>query len=512
MNQSAEAGTHDQARGEPRGTSRPAAAPAHRWIVLAIIGTAQLMVVLDTTIVNIALPSAQRDLGFSVDSRQWVITAYALAFGSLLLLGGRLSDLFGRRRTLVVGLLGFSGASAIGGAAQSFGMLVAARSLQGAFAAVLAPAALSTLNVTFAQGRERARAFGVYAAIAGGGSVVGLIVGGMLTEWLSWRWCLYVNLVFAIPAAVAVLVYLPASHDSRARIRLDLPGVLTASGGLFCLVYGLSNAEQHGWGAQLTVIMLVASGLLLIGFVVVESRVSEPLLPLRVLADRNRGASYLSIVLAFSSVFGIFLFLTYYLQEGLGYSPLKTGLAFLPLSAGIIASSGLSNTRLMPRLGPRPLIPAGMIIAAGGMAWLSQLSVSSTYASSVLGPIIVLGVGMGMIIAPSINTATAGIEQADAGVGSAMVNTSQQVGGAVGTAVLSTIFTTALATYLASHPASPQLRFAASVHADGTAFAVSAGIFLAGALVAGLMLRSGRIAASAEPASSAASECDELRA
>jgi EmrB/QacA subfamily drug resistance transporter len=493
MIQPSNAEQRDSTPAEARTASRPAAAREHRWIVLAIIGIAQLMVVLDTTIVNIALPSAQRALGFTVDSRQWIITAYALAFGSLLLLGGRLSDLLGRRLTLMVGLLGFAGASALGGASGSFGMLVSARTLQGMFAAILAPAALSTLNVTFPAGKERGRAFGVYAAIAGGGAAIGLIVGGMLTDWLSWRWCLYVNLLFAIPAAVGVLIYLHAKDDSHGKVKFDVAGVLAGSGGLFCLVYGLSNAAQHGWGATLTIAMLVASGLLLAGFVVIEAVVSEPLLPLRIVADRNRGGSYLAICLAFVSMFGTFLFLTYYLQDGLRYSPLRTGVAFLPLAAGIVISAGLANTRMMPKVGPRPLVPAGMLIASGGMAWLAQLSISSSYASAVLGPIIVLGLGLGLIIAPSINTATTGIEQADAGVGSAMVNTSQQIGGAVGTAVLSTIFATALTGYLKSHAPSPVLPFAAAVHADSVAFLVCAGVFLAGGLISGLLLRSGRI-------------------
>ena len=471
--------------------------PPHRWGILGLVGVAQLMVILDTTIVNIALPSAQHDLGFSTDNRQWVVTAYALAFGSLLLLGGRLSDLFGQRITLVVGLLGFAVVSAVGGAAGGFEMLVAARALQGVFAAILAPAALSTLNVTFTDARERARAFGVYTAVAGGGGVIGLMLGGVLTEWLSWRWCLYVNLIFAIPTAIGVLAWIRGTSGNR-RVRIDVAGVLTGSGGLFCLVYGLSNAQLDGWGNSLTVIMLVAAAALLAAFVAVETRVSQPLLPLRIVADRNRGGALLTIVTASCSFFAAFLFLTYFFQVNLGYSPLRTGVSFLPLIGGLMVAVALSNLVFLPRFGPRPMVPTGMLIAAGAMWWLAQLSVDSTYADGVLGPMIVLGLGIGTSLAPSITTATAGIDAADAGVGSAMVNTSQQVGGAIGAAALSAVFANALADYVRDHrPSSPRaaaaLQQAASIHGYSAAFTVSACVFLAGAIALALLLRSGRV-------------------
>jgi predicted MFS family arabinose efflux permease len=329
-------------------------------------------------------------------------------FGSLLLLGGRLSDLVGRRRTLLVGLLGFAAASAVGGAATGFAMLVAARAFQGVFAAVLAPAALSTLNVTFTDTRQRGRAFGVYAAIAAGGAVVGLLLGGALTEWLSWRWCLYVNVIFAIPAAAGVLAFVPVGQEPKSVVRLDWPGVVTGSGGLFCLVYGLSNAETDSWSAPLTIVMFVASALLLMMFGVIESRVRAPLLPVHIVADRDRVGSYLAIALAFCSMFSAFLFLTYYMQQNMGYSPLKTGVAFLPLAAGIAVSAGAANTRLVPRFGARPLVPLGMLIAAGGMFWLSHLGVGSTYGGAVVGPLLILGVGVGLTFAPAIASATAG--------------------------------------------------------------------------------------------------------
>ncbi|HYZ69161.1 MAG TPA: MFS transporter, partial [Mycobacterium sp.] len=466
----------------------------HPGRVLFIIGLAQLMVVLDTTIVNIALPSAQNALGFGTESRQWIITAYSLAFGSLLLIGGRLSDILGRRRTLLIGLIGFAAASAVGGAAVGFAMLVAARAAQGVFAAILAPAALSTLNVTFPQGRQRARAFGVYAAIAAGGAVVGLLLGGALTEWLSWRWCLYVNLFFALPAAAAVVATLPARGVAAGRMRqLDWPGVVAASGGLFCLVYGLSQAQTDSWTSALTIGMFVASAALLAAFAFIEARAARPLLPLGIVNDRNRVGAYLAIAVAFCSMFGVFLFLTYYLQQTLRYTPLVTGVAFLPFAAGIAVSAGVANTQLVPRFGPRPLIPTGMTIAAIGMYWLRHLTESSTYAGGVLGPIIVLGVGVGLTFAPAIATATSGVPEDDAGVASAMVNTSQQIGGAVGTAVLSTVFTSALARYAGSHPPGPGLQSAAAIHGYTVAFGVACGLFLIGAAATALLLRSGRL-------------------
>jgi EmrB/QacA subfamily drug resistance transporter len=480
----------------PRPQSR-AEAPSsrhHPARVLVIIGLAQLMVVLDTTIVNIALPSAQSALGFSTESRQWIVTAYSLAFGALLLIGGRLSDIIGRRRTLLVGLLGFAAASAVGGTAVGFGMLVAARVAQGVFAAILAPAALSTLNVTFTAGRERSRAFGIYAAIASGGAVVGLLLGGALTEWLSWRWCLYVNLLFALPAAALVFTSLPAKDVIAAKARqLDWPGVLAVSGGLFCLVYGLSNAQTDSWTAPLTISMFVTSAVLLALFVTIEIGAQQPLLPLRIVADRNRIGSYLAIALAFCSMFGVFLFLTYYLQQNLHYSPLMTGVAFLPFAAGIAVSAGVSNTQLVPRFGPRPLIPIGMATAAAGMFWLRQLNESSTYTGGVLAPLIVLGLGVGLTFAPAIATATAALPDADAGVGSAMVNTSQQIGGAVGTAMLSTVFTSALARYMGSHPHGPLPQSAAAIHGYTVAFGVACGLFLVGAVATAALLRSGRL-------------------
>lgn len=326
----------------PRGAAHashrrsPDALSRHRWWILAVVGVAQLMVVLDGTIVNIALPSAQQDLGFSDGQRQWVVTAYALAFGSLLLLGGRIADLFGRKMTFLVGLAGFAGASALGGAAGSFEMLVTARAVQGMFGALLAPAALSLLTTTFTDPKERAKASGVYGAIAGAGGAVGLLLGGLLTEHLDWRWTLYVNLVFAAVAFVGGAILLQRSTRDKS-VTIDIPGAVLVSGGLFGLVYGFSSAESHGWGAPETWGFLLAGVVLLTAFTWWQTRCSHPLLPLRVLLDRNRGASYLAVLIIGAGMFGVFLFLTYYLQRSLGYTPVQTGLAFLPMALALLS-------------------------------------------------------------------------------------------------------------------------------------------------------------------------------
>jgi EmrB/QacA subfamily drug resistance transporter len=473
---------------------------SRRWWILALLGIAQLMVVLDATIVNIALPSAQEALGFSDDSRQWIVTAYALAFGGLLLIGGRLGDLFGRRRTLIAGLVGFAVASAIGGAAQSFGVLVAARAAQGAFGALLAPAALSLLTTTFTDPNERGKAFGIYGAIAGGGGAVGLLLGGVLTEHLSWRWTLYVNLLFAIPAALGALALL-ARQARDARPHIDVPGMLTATGGLFALVYGFAQAETHGWGSATTLGFLAGGVALLMAFVAIERRAAHPLLPLRVVLDRNRGGSYLAIGISGAGMFGVFLFLTYYLQQTLGYSPIETGFAFLPMLGAVMLTATMSTAALLPRVGPRPLITLGMVLAAGGMVLLAQLGVDSTYAAHVLPGLLVSGVGIGLVMAPAMNTGTLGVDEGDAGVASATVNTMQQIGGSLGTALLSTLAASAAGSFLAGTPSTAAAAAEAAVHGYTTAFWWAAGIFLAGALVAGVLLRSGapRVEPGAQP-------------
>jgi EmrB/QacA subfamily drug resistance transporter len=479
--------------------SGAAAASARRWWILGVVGLAQLMVVLDATIVNIALPSAQRALGFSIADRQWVVTAYSLAFGGLLLLGGRLSDLVGRRRMLIIGLVGFAAASALGGAANGFTVLVIARGAQGAFGAMLAPASLSTLTTTFTDPADRAKAFGVYGAIAGGGGAVGLLLGGLLTEYLSWRWCLYVNVVLAVVAVTGAVRLLP-SHPRDPDVHIDWPGTVLVVVGLVALVYGLSEAETSSWSAPETIVLLVVGVVMLARFVLVEQRAAHPLLPLRIVLNRFRGGAYLAIGLSAIGVFGIFLFLTYYLQETLGYSPVKSGLAFLPMIVAIIVASTASSGLLMPRFGPRPLIPAGLVLAAGGLVVLvTQLSLHTSYAGQILAALLLVGVGLGVVFGCALNTATYGAGPADAGVASALVNTNQQVGGSVGTALLNTIAASALTSYVLAHGRSPLVLAEAAVHSYVLAFWVSAAILAGSAVICGLVLESGTLA-HADPA------------
>ena len=475
-----------------------------RWAVLALLGVAQLMVVLDATIVNIALPSAQRALHFSADNRQWVVTAYALAFGSLLLLGGKLGDLFGRKWTLIGGLAGFAIASAIGGLAQSFGMLVAARALQGAFGAILAPSALGLLTVTFQGSPDRPKAFGIFSAIAAGGASVGLLLGGVLTQALSWRWSLYVNLAIAVPTAIVAL-RLVQNERQPSRSPIDLPGTALASAGLFALVYGFSSAETNSWSNVTTIVALAASVTLLSAFVAVERRVVHPLLPLHIVADRARGGAFATIALAGSAVFAVFLFLTYYLQQNLGYSPLKTGLAFLPMTVMIVLTATTVQTRVLHRTGARPLVVTGMALGITAMLLFTQLPAHAAYVTHVLPGLLLTGVGMGCIFAPAFSTATLGVKNSDAGIASAMVNTSQQVGGSVGTALLSMIFASAAASFASSHAHTAGLASAAAIHGYTTAFEWAAALFAAGLLVAIVVLpRDGAARARAVQAESGA--------
>jgi EmrB/QacA subfamily drug resistance transporter len=468
------------------------AAPAdRRWLVLVVVAVAQLMVVLDATVVNIALPSAQHALGFSNNDRQWVVTCYALAFGSLLLLGGRIGDMFNRKWVLITGLAGFAFASAVGGAAVSFPMLAAARTLQGAFGALLAPAALGTLTSTFTNPRERGRAFAVYGAVSSGGAGVGLVLGGVLTEYLSWRYTLYVNLIFASLAIVGALAYIRASRPAT-RPRLDWPGTVLASAGLFLIVFGFSRAETAGWAAPLTIICLVVGPLMLAAFVAVERRSAHPLLPLRVVLDRTRGGSYAVLGLTGIALFGVFLFLTYYLQLVKGYSPVTSGLLFLPFVGGILVSSTFSSVVALPRVGPRVLIASGMLLGAGGTVYLTQLTATSSYAAVIFPAIIVMGLGFGIIFAVTINTATAGVRREDAGVASALVNTMQQVGGSIGLSALSTVALTATASYLAAHHTGPLAPAIAATHGFTTAFAISAAILGFGVILAIVLLPSRR--------------------
>jgi EmrB/QacA subfamily drug resistance transporter len=443
------------------------------------------MIILDASIVNIALPHAQKALHISDANRQWALTAYTLAFGGLLLLGGRVTDYFGRKRTFLVGLLGFAAASALGGAAQSAGWLFGARAIQGAFAALLAPAVLSLITTTFTEAHERAKAFAVYGAISGTGAAVGLIAGGALTEFMSWRWTLLINTPIAIAVAVASMPLIKDSRVAGPR-NYDVTGAITASAGLGALVWGFTEASTNSWTATRTLALLALGVVLLAVFVWRERRATSPLLPLRIVLDRNRGGSYLAFLLATMTMFSVFLFLTYYFQNVLGYSALKAGVAFLPFPIGVIASSAVAS-RAMPVLGPRVLGTAGFVLGTLGVLWLTQLSPDASYALHVVPSELLISIGMGQVFVSLSSTALLGVPNEDAGVASALVNTMQQVGGSVGIALMNTIATTATAHYISSHDGqqSPE----AVVHGFTTAFSIGAAIMASAAVMVFLLIR-----------------------
>jgi EmrB/QacA subfamily drug resistance transporter len=460
-----------------------------RWKALMVIALAQLMVVLDASIVNIALPSAQRDLGITNSDRAWVVTAYTLAFGGLLLLGGRIADFVGRKRIFIVGLIGFGLASALGGFAPNEALLLSARALQGAFGALLAPASLALISVTFTEVKERARAFGVYGAIAGGGAAIGLVLGGVLTEYASWRWCLFVNVPIAAFAAFAAV---PVVRESKAgtNTKYDIPGAVTATLGLVALVYGFTKvSEVNSWTNGVSIVFFALAVLMLAVFVFVERATEHPLLPLRVILDRNRGGSYLTSLIVGLALFGMFLFLTYYFQLTLHYSPLKSGLLFLPFSGGIIVGAGITS-QILPKIGPRILMTGGTLIAAIGMFWLTQITVEDSYLSHVLPAQILMSLGLAAVFIPLASTALIGVGNHDAGVASALVNTTQQIGGSLGTALLNTVATGATASFVATNgPASLQK---ALVHGYTQGFIISAILLLLASGVAFLFISPGR--------------------
>ncbi len=470
-------------------------ADSRRWWALVVIALAQLMVVLDMTIVNIALPSAQADLGMSDGNRQWVITAYTLAFGGLLLLGGRIADLAGRRTTFMIGLLGFAAASALGGAATGQGMLFGARALQGVFAALLAPSALSLLATTFTDPRDRGRAFGVFGAIVGAGAAIGLLAGGVLTEYLDWRWCLYVNVPIALVAFAGAWVLLePGERHPDAH--LDVPGALLGSAGMLSLVYGFSEAASRGWSDGLVLALLIGGVVLLGLFALWQNRARVPLLPMSVVRDRQRVGAFLTTLLVTIGMFGVFLFLTYYMQGVLGYSPLKTGLAYLPITAGMIVGSTQIAARLLNRVPPRALMVPGLLLAAGALALIAQVGVEPAYASHVLPGMLMLGLGMGTAMMTSVSLATGSVAPRDSGAASATFNTAQQVGGSIGTALLNTIAASVTDRYLAAH-AGPGvdrrlLAAKATVHGFNVATWWAMGALLLAALVAGLVVNADR--------------------
>ena len=462
----------------------PAQRDRRRWVALAFIAVAQLMIALDATIVSIALPSAQAALGASDADRQWVVTAYTLAFGGLLLLGGRIADYLGRKRAFMIGLAGFALASVAGGAAPNFAALVAARAAQGAFAALLAPTALALLATSFTEARERATAFAVYGSIAGSGAAIGMLLGGALTQYLSWRWCLYVNLPVAIVAAIGAWIVLPASSD-RGRPSLDVPGVVLAGAGLVSLVYGTTEAVRSGWSSATVIALLAASAVLLVLFVLREARTPSPLLPLRIVTDRNRGGAYLAVGLALAGMFGAYLFLTYDFQVVMHYTPLQAGLAFLPITVASQAGSWLIARRLMPLTPPRALMAPGALVAAAGLVLLTQLHAGSSFVSVVLPAELLLGLGLSTAMVPAFSVATHGVDPREAGVASATVNAAQQVGASLGVAVLNTIAATATAAYLGP-------RTEAVLHGFAQATGWGAAIMVLSAVVAALLVRAPR--------------------
>jgi EmrB/QacA subfamily drug resistance transporter len=450
------------------------------------------MVALDATVINIALPRAQVDLNFSSANRQWLITAYALAFGSLMFLGGRLSDLWGRRNALIVGLVGFALASAVGGAAQSFGVLVTARAVQGVFGALLAPAALAALTTTFREPKERAKAFAIFGAVGGSGAAIGLLLGGALTQWESWRWCLTINVFFAALSLIGVVLFVESGRGEQ-RTHLDLVGSLLGSAGLFALVFGLGRAVTTGWGNLDTWMSLVIGATLIVFFVMWQNRSKFPLLPLRIVKNRTRGGSLIALFITSIGIFSISLFLAYYLQNTLNYSPMKTGILFLPLVGALTFSASLASARLLALVGPRPLVPVGMLLGMMGMILFTKLPANSDYLGHVLPGLVVTGLGLGLIFAPSTASATAGIEPRDAGAASAMVNTAQQIGGSMGTALLNTIavITARRMACGANGSLNCHITTPATIHGYSVAFWWTAAFFGVGAVVTFFMLESG---------------------
>ena len=475
-----------------------------RWKALFVIAMAQLMVVLDASIVNLALPRAKADLGISDANQQWMVTAYTLTFGGFLLLGGRIADTIGRKRAFIIGLIGFAGASALGGIAPNEAMLFAARALQGTFAALLAPAALSLITVTFHEPKERARAFGVYGAIAGGGAAIGLLLGGVLTEYLSWRWCLLVNTPIAI---LAVLLAIPFVRESKADggQKYDVAGAITATAGLVSLVYAFTRAAPKGikdtahWTDPWTLFFFGLAALMLIAFFVIENRVSHPLVPMRILLNRNRGGAYIISLIVGIGLFAMFLFLGLYMQIVQGYSPIKAGFAFLPFSLGIIVGAGIAS-QLLPKLGPKPLMVPGLILGSLGLFWLSRLEADSSYVVHILPAMLLISVGMAFNFIPVSSVALHGIGRQDAGVASALLNTSQQVGGAVGTALLNTVAVAATTAFLADNAANlgPLAIPVGLTHGYTQSFFVGGCLLLVAAVVTAFMITIGKDAVKEE--------------
>jgi EmrB/QacA subfamily drug resistance transporter len=484
------AGTAKNSELPHQGGTSPHADPHYRqrWLILVTVCLAQLMILIDATVINVALPSAQQALHFSNANREWVITAYVLAFGSLLPLGGRLADLLGQKAMFLGGATGFGAMSAVAGAAPNFPTLLIARTFQGIFAAMLAPAALSVIPTTFTDPKESNRAFAVYGAIAGSGGAIGLVLGGVLTTYESWRWTMYVNVIFAVIAAGGALALMTNSRNPR-KPRLDFLGTALVSGGLFLVVFGAAKAETNGWTADITLASLAAGGLLLIAFLVSQRYIKDPLMPLSVLADRNRGAGYLALALATIGVFSSILFLNYYFQRGLGWSPVRTGVAYLPAPVALIITAAITQEKLIKIFTTRLIVIAGLLIAGVGLAVFTLAGVQGDYWGVEFPGLVLQGVGVGSALVVSIAMGASGTAPEDAGAASAMNSVSQQIGSAVGIAVLSTFAATATAAYFAQHPTIPQAAAAANVHGYQTAFWWGAGIIWAAAVICGLLIR-----------------------
>lgn len=461
----------------------PAAAKDRRWLALCVLALTQLVVVLDGTIVNIALPQAQEELGLTDGQRQWVITAYALAFGALLLLGGRIADYWGRKRTYLVGMVGFGVASAFGGIAQSGVELIIARGLQGAFAALLAPAALALLTVTFPGGKDRNTAFAVFGIIAGAGAAVGLLLGGVLTEFADWRWCLLVNVFFVVIGFVGGLLVVRESKADGDN-RYDVWGAITVTLGLGALVYGFSLAE-NGWGSLDTIGFLALGVALLALFVFIETRVAQPLLPLRVVLDRVRGGAFLVQAIVGSVMIGATLYLALHLQIVLGMSPLQAGLGSLPMTLAIMLTAPFA-TKLLPVIGPRPLMIAGPLVAAVGLVYLSFLTADGDYFVQILPALIVMGIGMACIFVPIQNLALSGVAPHDAGAASATANSAMQIGGSIGLSVFTALYVSASD---AVDVTSPTAQLEAFTAGYSVVFVASAVALVVGAIIAALMIR-----------------------
>jgi len=458
----------------------------HLGLALAVISGAQLMIVLDATVVNVAIPTIHQALHFSLANLEWLITAYSLTFGGLLLFGGRTGDLYGKRKMFMIGIALFAVASLLGGLATNDLWLILTRGLQGVGGAIAAPTALSLIATNFAEGRERNRAMGVYAAMSGGGGALGLLLGGVLTSYVSWRWIFFVN----VPIAALVLFLTPrALNESQSTSgHLDIPGAITVTGGMLALVYGLSNASSHSWSSVSTLVSLAISVVLLATFALFESRSDKPLMPLSIFKNRNRSGSFAMMFCIGIAMFSMFYFLTQYLQNILGYSPIKTGVGFLPMTVGIIVAAGLSS-RLVGRIGIRIPLLVGPALATLGILWVSRITVTSSYLD-VLGPLIVIALGMGSSFVPLTLSAVSGVKPTEAGLASALLNTMQQIGGALGLAVLATVaIDTANSKFASLHQATTAAKNIATTHGYSMAFLVAASISFIGLLISIIVIR-----------------------